>query len=474
MKFITVILASVFYTCFLGQELDNKEYYKSGKLEAEYSGEEGIPDGVLKGYYISGELQYLVNYSQGKQEGLTQEFYRSGKLKKKYYFKNGVAYSSNSFHENGNLADECNCEEGRKLCDFKLFYSNGKVRAIGRLKNEEYDGYFTFYDSIGAVASEGMYGMGELIGPWFINDSTGGIIQYYPNNNNNKINDSLLSINIENIIAFQNSILAKDTFNHEALLKRSFYKQQLNDYKGAISDLDFLMTMTPENYNAINSRALCKVEIDDLYGALHDFNKALSIKPDFIDSYWGRANTYRKLNKFKLSLNDVGVLIKMNKDNDSLAENCYLLKGDNLNDIGEYEESIKAFDKVLFYNRKNAFAYINRGMANYHLEKYNVALIDVNKAIAISPDYSQAYEKRGEIKIALKNYKEAIEDFDKSLTIGPRRSSTYHNRAAAKCFLNDFEGALTDLATAIEIKSPDFNQEESTILHRYCYQKLKR
>ncbi|MCU0238631.1 MAG: tetratricopeptide repeat protein [Pyrinomonadaceae bacterium] len=81
------------------------------------------------------------------------------------------------------------------------------------------------------------------------------------------------------------------------------------------------------------------------------------------------------------------------------------------------------------------------------------ALADFSKAIEIDPNEYSYYNGRGKLFLPFGFYKEAIVDFDKSISIKPNEVALSH-RGLAKFYLDD-ETAINDLNQAVKI-SPDF------------------
>ena len=59
-------------------------------------------------------------------------------------------------------------------------------------------------------------------------------------------------------------------------------------------------------------------------------------------------------------------------------------------------------------------SYYNRGVVYVNQKKWELALADFNKAIAINPDFSQFYYNRGIIYYQLGDKQKAIENFKQS------------------------------------------------------------
>lgn len=73
----------------------------------------------------------------------------------------------------------------------------------------------------------------------------------------------------------------------------------------------------------------------------------------------------------------------------------------------------------------------DRAVAYTRVNKYELALDDMNSAIEEFPEYAIAYNNRGLLLMKLGFYKEAIIDFNRSIALQPTQGATFHNRANA-------------------------------------------
>lgn len=100
-------------------------------------------------------------------------------------------------------------------------------------------------------------------------------------------------------------------------------------------------------------------------------------------------------------------------------------------------------------------AYYNRGLAYDSIGKYNWAIHDYNKAIALNPDYAEAYNNRGIAYDSEGNYDRAIKDFNKAIALNPDNAKAYNNRGIAYYNKGQYDRAIQDHNQSIALK-PDF------------------
>lgn len=104
--------------------------------------------------------------------------------------------------------------------------------------------------------------------------------------------------------------------------------------------------------------------------------------------------------------------------------NAYLQKADYLAKNGQLKEALPFYDKALYYDGRNAQAYMNRGAVNYMLGNYEAAKRDLSAAINLDSSKGENFFNRGLANINLGSYKQAKDDF--------KQAATLFNKAADK------------------------------------------
>jgi tetratricopeptide (TPR) repeat protein len=100
------------------------------------------------------------------------------------------------------------------------------------------------------------------------------------------------------------------------------------------------------------------------------------------------------------------------------AERIYNNRGNELGHLRRYDEAIADFDKAIAISHPFDFMYGNRATAYYSLGKYQAALRDYDRAIALNPNSPNFYNGRALTYRALGNSAAAQEDFTKSCALG--------------------------------------------------------
>ncbi|MDB9525381.1 tetratricopeptide repeat protein [Oscillatoria sp. CS-180] len=219
--------------------------------------------------------------------------------------------------------------------------------------------------------------------------------------------------------------------------------------------------------------------------AIEYLTKATQQSENLDKVYGSRCLAYLLLNTPQLAEQDCSTALNLNSD----YPKAYFYRGLARYWLAQYESAISDFAQHLEKHPQDARAYYNSGLAqfaqsnigeaihNYNIalsysadlnrielsNLYNdlgvaylataqtdVALVILDKAIALDSEDPRAYFNRGCICHHRGDYGAALEDFDQALMLDPAQAETYLNRSLSKQRLGDSAGAIADLEAAIE------------------------
>ncbi|NQE52135.1 Photosystem I assembly protein Ycf3, partial [ANME-1 cluster archaeon GoMg3.2] len=103
----------------------------------------------------------------------------------------------------------------------------------------------------------------------------------------------------------------------------------------------------------------------------------------------------------------------------------------------------------------------NRGVALDDLGRYEEALKAIDKAIVLKPDYAEAWNNRGVALDDLGRYEEALKAFDKAIELKPDDASPWYNKACAYSLKGDKENALKHLSKVIALDAKSKEEAKS-------------
>jgi tetratricopeptide (TPR) repeat protein len=119
---------------------------------------------------------------------------------------------------------------------------------------------------------------------------------------------------------------------------------------------------------------------------------------------------------------------------------------------GDLIQSQKAYDLLLSGHSDFALGYNNRGCLYGYLEKFDLALRNINKAIKLNPRFMEAYCNRGLVYLKTQKWDKSIADFSIALQFQPDNADAYYYRGFAKKTKGDLQGSVVDFTRALELK----------------------
>jgi tetratricopeptide (TPR) repeat protein len=159
--------------------------------------------------------------------------------------------------------------------------------------------------------------------------------------------------------------------------------------------------------------------------ALNESSEAIKLKPTHVNALENRQNIYVLLNKDSLALADAEMLLRLQPQN-----------------------SHALFTKGVVYTKFN---------------KPDSALIYFDKSLLIKPDAHNVLNYRGSLLFNnFQRYNEAINDFSKAIAISPQGEYFYH-RSLCYYKLGDVAKAQADAMTAIQRGYPVQDSYKSTL-----------
>lgn len=137
----------------------------------------------------------------------------------------------------------------------------------------------------------------------------------------------------------------------------------------------------------------------------------------------------------------------------ALAQNAkeYTQKGRELYEKNEFMEALLNVNKAIEIDPNYAAAYYLRGNIKDNFDDRHGAMKDYNTAIEKNAKFPDALFARGNVKMKLQDYYGAIADYTAAININENYIEAYFNRGKAKQFLQAYEDAINDCSKIIQI-----------------------
>lgn len=128
----------------------------------------------------------------------------------------------------------------------------------------------------------------------------------------------------------------------------------------------------------------------------------------------------------------------------------YSNRGVALLNLKKYDEAINDFNKTLALNKNFKNAYFNRGSVYYYKKEYDKAIADFSKTISLDSTYALAYNNLGAILLERHQFTEAVSYFDNAIKNDTNYAAAYNNRGVLWKATGNYEKAAYDYKKAVE------------------------
>ena len=122
---------------------------------------------------------------------------------------------------------------------------------------------------------------------------------------------------------------------------------------------------------------------------------------------------------------------------------------------GMGEDALLALNKAINLEPDFVEAYNNRGAAKNLLGRHQDAIVDYDIAIRLKSDFAEAYSNRGTAKNFLEKHQDAIADYNTAIRLKPDYAGAYDSRGSTKHLLGRNQDAIADYNEAIRLKPDD-------------------
>jgi hypothetical protein len=108
-------------------------------------------------------------------------------------------------------------------------------------------------------------------------------------------------------------------------------------------------------------------------------------------------------------------------------------------ELKRFDLALVDYDKAITLKSNFAEAHMNRGNALKELMRFDDALNAYERAITFNPNYVEAYSNRGVALQELKRIDEAISCFDKAISLEPQYAEASHNKSLILLLKGEFK-----------------------------------
>ena len=279
------------------------------------------------------------------------------------------------------------------------------------------------------------------------------------------------------------AVIKLDKSRAEYYFYRGIASMEIDDYSKAVENLDYYIERVTDNHLAYNIRGLAKYKQQRFEEAIEDYNEAINHKGNHALAYHNRGVAWDFLEQYENSIRDYDRAIELEpmfcesyynrarvkillKQSEEAVEDCtevlrlnpedyieaYRLRADAYCELEKYGVALQDLNYYIRLAPDDVEAYRIRSDAYYMLGKYEATLQDLNYTIRLNPNYDEAYFFRSDAYYMLGKYEAALQDLNYYIRLAPDEVEAYKLRACAYCELEEFEVGLQDLNYAIRLE----------------------
>ncbi|MGI4797224.1 MAG: tetratricopeptide repeat protein [Janthinobacterium lividum] len=206
---------------------------------------------------------------------------------------------------------------------------------------------------------------------------------------------------------------------------------------------------------AYANAGLLRYSAHDPDAAMESFRDALALDANSDAAYAGRADVEFATGHYDEAVADAGRAVAL-KPNDH--PDAYLLLGTLADRNGDHQAKIDYISKAIALAPGYAQAFAIRSSGYEAQGNYDLALADLDKAIALDPSLAAAvqpkyeiiYVGRGDVEMKVGTPQAAIGDYSAALRLNPANAGWLNRRGDAYNVTGQFSNAIADLSRAIQ------------------------
>jgi tetratricopeptide (TPR) repeat protein len=130
---------------------------------------------------------------------------------------------------------------------------------------------------------------------------------------------------------------------------------------------------------------------------------------------------------------------------------AYAYRGVAFERGGRFDKAIEDYERAIALNPSYYPAYNNMGALLGKMSLFARAIEYFNKAIALSPDYTDAYYNRGVTYVLIDQFGKALEDFNKAIVLNPGDATAYVERGNLHLRMGNRDLAIADFQIACDL-----------------------
>lgn len=167
--------------------------------------------------------------------------------------------------------------------------------------------------------------------------------------------------------------------------------------------------------------------------AMKYYHRTIKLDPNYTDAYLNIANIYKELNYGDKAIAILKDGLKTMPENTRLSDMISLIESEaatiryhnalQMHTEGRYEEAIEEYNRIIAISEPNGDLYVNLGAAYQALNNNTEAIKSYEKAVEVDESNSTAYYYLGTAYFQRENFEKALKTYQKALAVDPENET---------------------------------------------------
>ncbi len=245
----------------------------------------------------------------------------------------------------------------------------------------------------------------------------------------------------DELINQQNTVLANDPNNVNALILRAQGFKDKREPQNALADLNRAIELSPDSARALTLRGAVHMDTMNYEAAIQDFDRAIENNPDASEAFAlrGQSRVEAKQN-YQLALEDLDTALEKGER----TAQVHRYRGLALVRLSRRDEARQAYDEAL--------KILEAPPAEGQERIQGRQMVEIaSEALTQSGASARLYLVRGQGYQLQNNHREAIDDFTAALREDSRSMLAFQKRADSHHATGNCDAAIADLQSACRL-----------------------
>tara|TARA_Y100000589_G_scaffold103823_1_gene98127 strand:+ start:202 stop:1623 length:1422 start_codon:yes stop_codon:yes gene_type:complete len=208
--------------------------------------------------------------------------------------------------------------------------------------------------------------------------------------------------------------------------------------------------INPNNKSVINAMNQLVAQKQDLEKSIKEASEIMESQPKYPDILFKVANTYVRSHCLEKAFDCLEKALEINQD----YKEALYLRGKLEIEIGQYDKALKSLSRILNSMDKMPFGYDN--VIQFEKVGYiEEAACELLRILKLEPDFGAIHIELGKTYVNSSQFARALEELEKGLALSPQYPDGHYYRGLCLRENGDLDEAIDCFATALEL-SPSY------------------